>query len=167
MKKQAIALSLLILLVFLAGCGTKTTGGVTKDVCDDLCKQERDDYIKGVNDLLAQAQVIIAKTIEWKSVTKKDLADITSLKDQVSVLKVPQDFELVHDYYSRAFGHYIEAVDYVVTANEKYASSSNTLNLELRNEMLTSVLNKVQEARKIMVYADEEVKFANNVIPKA
>ncbi len=167
MKKQAVILSLLLLLVFVAGCGTKTTGETTRIICDDTCKKEKESYTNEVNALLTQAQEITGKIKnDWKSVTQKDLEEITALKDQVSVLKMPQDFEMIHDYYLRAFGHYVEAGNYVVIANEKYASSSNSLNVELRNEMLTSVLNKVQEARKIIVYADEEVKFAADIIPK-
>lgn len=151
----------------MSGCKSLTTGKVTVNVCDDLCQQEKDAYVQGINTLLAQAQTITSKIEDWKTVTKKDLEDITSLKDQVSALKVPKDFELVHDYYSRAFNHYVEAVTHVVTANDMRSQASGSSNVQFRNAKLTNVVDSIQEARRIMVYADEEVKFATNVIPKA
>ena len=167
MKKRTVLIGLFVMLFLMSGCKSLTTGKVTVNVCDDLCQQERDEYVQGINTFLAQAQVITSKIEYWKSVTKKDLGDITSLRDQVSDLKVPKDFELVHDYYSRAFGHYVEAVTHVVTANDMLSQASGSSNTQLHNAELTKVVDNIQEARKIMVYADEEVKFANNVIPKA
>jgi len=175
MKKRVIIPIIFMLVLFLSGCKSPTTGKVASDVtvddivvtCDSACRQEKNDYLASINDLLTQAKVIISKTDNWKSITKKDLADITGLKDKVSGLKAPQDFETVHKYYTSAFNHYVEAVGYVAAANEKYSSSSDITDMALHNKILTDVLDQVQEAQKTLVYADEEVKFATNIIPDA
>lgn len=168
MEKRMMIAGFFVLLILMSGCKTGvtetgttgTTGTVTKEICDDTCQGERDAYAKSVNDLLTQAQAIIAEIPEWRSVTKKDLADMTTLKDKVSALKVPEGFETAHDYYQRAFNDYVEAVASVVKANEGYSKISGISDVQSRNAALTKVLDDVQNASKILVYADEEVKFA-------
>lgn len=166
MKKQAILPILLVLLVVISGCKTITTGKAAADICDDTCQQEKDNYIKNINNLLTQAQSITSKVGSWKTVTKEDMDKITSLKNQVSALKIPKDFEMVHDYYQRAFNHYVEATNYLIKANEEYSLASDFTNLQTRNIAMTKVVSNVQEANKILVYAEEEVKFATKLISK-
>lgn len=164
MGKQAILAMLLLLLAFVSGCNTGTTGEATKDVCDDLCQQERAGYVKEVNTFLTQAQEITAKIGAWKTVTKEDLELITSLKNQVFALNIPEGFDLAQDYYQRVFNHYVEAIDYVVKANEEYAS--DTLNVQSRDIAMSKVVYNLQEANKILIYADEETKFAARLVAK-
>lgn len=167
MKKQVITSILLVLLIILSGCGTETTGGVTKEICDDTCQQARDDYITEVNALLIRAQEITAKiTEDWKTVTKQDLKEVISKKEQFSALTAPTNFEMVHDYYGRAFNHYVKAVDFAVEANEQYASASDPENIQSRNMLMSKVVNNIQEANKLLIYADEEVKFATRLVSK-
>ncbi len=166
MKNQVIILSFLILIVFLAGCQTKTTGRITKDVCDDKCQLEKDNYIKNVNELLIQSQEITSKISEWKTVTQEDLELMKSLRDQVSVIKPPEGFEMAQDYYTRAFNHYVEAVGYVMKAKGQYESASDPSSVQARNVAMTIVINDIQEANKLLIYADEEVKFATRLVSK-
>lgn len=155
----------LLVLLFVSGC--KTTGKAATDVCDDSCQQGREEYIKEINTFRIQAQEITVKVDEWKTITKKDLEDVTTLRDQVSALNAPTDFDMVHDYYQRAFNHYVEAIDYAVKANEEYALASDPSNIETHNMAMSKVINNVQEANKILIYAEEEVKFATRIISKS
>ncbi len=166
MKKQVILPTILVLLVLLSGCKTLTTGKAAADICDDTCQQEKDNYIKNINDFLTQAQITTSKVDSWKTVTKEDMDKITSLKNQVSALKMPKDFEMVHDYYQRAFNHYVEAIDYIIKANEEYSLASDFTNLQTRNIAMTKVVNNIQEANKALIYAEEEVKFATRLVSK-
>lgn len=164
MKKRVTALLLLLLVVLMSGCKSITTGKAAADVCDDKCQQGRDAYVNSMNDLLAQASVITSKASAWKTVTKEDLDALTALRDKVVALSVPDDFELVHDYYIRAFNHYVEAVTKIVGANNEYFSGSDVSNVAARNIAMAVVVNNVQEANKILIYADEESKFANMLV---
>lgn len=164
MKKQVMIAVFLLSLVFLAGCGY--TSKATADVCDDTCQQERDDYIQQVNALLKQAEVITAKVDEWKTVTKEDLGMIISLKNQVFTLNVPKDFDMAQDYYQRAFTHFVEAIDFVVNANEAHGLASDTTNIQTHNMMTSQVVYNIQESNKLLIYADEEIKFAMRLVSK-
>lgn len=163
MKNQVIIA--VLLSIFLSGCGVYTSK-TTADICDDVCQQEKDDYIQSVNAFLAQAQAITSKIGEWKTFTETDLESVISLRDQVSTIKIPKDFGMIHDYYQKAFNHYVEAVEYVVKANEDYELASGTSNIQVHNMATSRVVHNIQEANKLLIYADEEVKFATRVVSK-
>jgi len=165
MKNQVI-IAIFFLSIFLSGCSVYTSK-TTADICDDACQQERDVYINQVNALLAQAQGITSKVNEWKTVTREDLDLITSFKTQISTLSIPEDFDMVHDYYKRAFNDYVKAIDYVVSANEEYSLASGSLDMQSRNIAMSQVVHNVQEANKLLIYADEEVKFATRLVSKS
>lgn len=164
MKKRVTALLLLLIVILTSGCKSIATGKAATDVCDDKCQQDRDAYINSMNDFLVQANVVTSKVSAWRTITKEDLDAITALRDKVIALSVPKDFELVHDYYSRAFNHYVEAVTKIVSANNEYFSGSDVSNVAAHNIAMTIVVNNVQEANRILIYADEESKFATRLV---
>lgn len=164
MKTHAILVTFLVLLIFVSGCNTLTTGKTTADVCDDNCQAERDVYIQKTSNLLAQAQEITAKVEDWKTVTKEDLTTIMSLKDEISSLSMPKDFDMAHDYYQRAFNNYVKAIDFIVGANEQHKLASDASNVPSRNIAMSQVINNIQEANKLLIYADEEAKFATRLV---
>lgn len=167
MKKQVIITVLFLTLFLLAGCDTFTSKA-TADICDDTCQQERDDYTQKVNSFLVQAEEITAKVDEgkWKTVTEEDFEKIKFLKSQVFALNVPDGFELIQEYYQRAFTHFVEAIDFVVAANENYGLASDTIDVQAHNVMTSQVVYNVQEANKKLIYAEEEVKFATRMLSK-
>jgi len=165
MKNHLILFIVLLLVVSLSGC-SGLTGKITADVCDAECQQEKDDYIQNINSFLAQAQKITAKVEDWKSITRKDLEDIIALRDQVKLLEIPKDFDMVNDYYQKVFDHYVEAVDYALKANEEYIFAYDASDLQSRNMAMSKVVYNVQEANKLLIYADEELKFATRLISK-
>lgn len=162
MKKRVTALLLLLLVVLMSGCKSITTGKAAADVCDTQCQQEKDEYANVMNSFLVQAKEVIVKADDWKSVTKEDLEKVVSLRDKVAVLNAPEDFKLVHDYYTRAFNHYVEAITKIANANNEYSSDAS--NVAAHNIAMTIVIKNVQEANKILVYADEESKFATKLM---
>ncbi|MDP2909312.1 MAG: hypothetical protein Q8N77_05905 [Nanoarchaeota archaeon] len=164
MKKRVTALLLLLLVVFMSGCKSITTGKAAANVCDTQCQQEKDGYANVMNSFLVQIKEVTVKADDWKSVTKEDLEKVVSLRDKVVALNVPEDFKLVHDYYTRAFNHYVEAVTKIVSANNEYSSGSDVSNVAAHNIAMTIVVNNVQEANKILIYADEESKFATRLM---
>lgn len=164
MKKMVTALLLLLLVVLMSGCKSITTGKAAADVCDTRCQQEKDEYANVMNSFLVQAKEVIVKADDWKSVTKEDLDKVVSLRDKVAALNAPEDFKLVHDYYTRAFNHYVEAVTKLADANSEYPSASDVSNLAAHNIATSKVIYNVQEANRILVYADEESKFATRLM---
>jgi len=164
MKNQVI-IAVILLSILLSGCGVYTSKA-TANICDDECQQERDDYIRQTSGFLVQAQEITVKVEDWKTVTKENLQAMIALKNQVSALSIPKDFDMAHDYYERAFNNYVNAIDYVVDANEQYNLVSDTANVQSRNVIMSQVINNVKEANKLLIYADEEIKFATRIVSK-
>lgn len=167
MEKQAILITLLLTLILISGCQTGTTGKTTINICDDKCQQERDAYINSINDLLTQAQGVTSKIDEWKTITKEEFELIKSLRDQVLTVKTPEGFEMAQEYYTRAFNHYVEAIDYVIKAKGQYDSTAEPSSVQARNIAMTIIINNIQEANKLLIYADEEAKFATRLISKS
>jgi len=172
MKHTALLLTILAVII-LSGCKVETTGSTVSGVdsaasdgCDRTCQQLREDYVRSVNDLSAQAKSVISKAQDWKSVSEEDSQAIALLKDKVSAVQPPEGFEMVHDYYRRGFDHYAQAFILINEANEQYALAADPLRLSTHNEAMIIAVNKLKEANHFLVYADEEIKLAEGLSSK-
>lgn len=156
MKKELVLL--LILVVLLGGC--KTTGLYATDACDYSCKNERNIYSEKVNSLVAEAKQLAVKIEDWKNIASSDVEKMKDLQTQFNSLGIPYNYEIVHTYYGKGLGSYVESMEFAYKASEAYMMGVDVKDIQTSNMARSQAISFVSSAYNSKVRAGEEVKFA-------